>query len=155
MNEVKDYMDERKEWIGVDLDCTLAHYEKWEGPGEIGAPLAPMVERVKGWLAEGRDVRIFTARCWPLLHVPASAEFWGDALHTAGVDTRGGVEREMIAAHAVHAIRQWCKKHLGQVLAVTCVKDIHMLELFDDRAVQVEANTGHLTMVGRSTRGLT
>lgn len=50
-------------WIGVDLDGTLAFYEGWQGEDHIGAPIALMVERVKGWLAAGREVRIFTARC--------------------------------------------------------------------------------------------
>ena len=49
-------------WIGVDLDGTLAEYLGWQGMGHIGEPIAPMVERVKAWLAEGKDVRIFTAR---------------------------------------------------------------------------------------------
>jgi len=46
----------------------------------------------------------------------------------------------------------WCEKHLGLALPVTCVKDMHMIELWDDRAVQVVTNTG--MPVGASTRGL-
>ncbi len=49
-------------WYGVDLDGTLAHYDGWMGPTEIGPPISKMVHRVRRWLAEGRDVRIFTAR---------------------------------------------------------------------------------------------
>ena len=52
-------------WIGVDLDGTLAEYNGWQGPANIGAPIPAMVERVKAWLEEGRDVRIFTARVGP------------------------------------------------------------------------------------------
>ena len=45
------------------MDGTLAHHE----PGafddnHVGKPLAPMVKKVREWLAEGKDVRIFTAR---------------------------------------------------------------------------------------------
>lgn len=49
----------RNGWIAVDLDSTLA-----EGapPPSIGPPVAAMVDRVKAWLADGEDVRIFTAR---------------------------------------------------------------------------------------------
>ena len=47
-------------WIGVDLDGTLAEYHGWNG--SIGKPIAPMVDRVKRWLAEGVEVRIMTAR---------------------------------------------------------------------------------------------
>ena len=49
-------------WIGVDLDHTLAEHHGYKGPKHIGAPIKLMVDRVKGWLKEGRDVRIFTAR---------------------------------------------------------------------------------------------
>lgn len=43
-------------WIGVDLDGTLAEYHGWDD-GRIGAPIPKMVQRVKQWLAEGKEVR--------------------------------------------------------------------------------------------------
>jgi len=49
-------------WIGVDLDGTLAEYNDWTGIEHIGKPILPMVERVKDWIAEGKQVKIFTAR---------------------------------------------------------------------------------------------
>lgn len=100
-------------WYGVDLDGTLAHYDGWEGIESIGAPVPAMAERVKGWLAEGRDVRIVTAR-------------------VAGAGTQ----------EALWHIQKWCEQHFGVVLPVTCEKDFGMLELWDDRVVQVEPNTG-------------
>ena len=100
-------------WIGVDLDGTLAEYGGWQGPDHIGAPVPAMVERVRRWLAEGREVRIFTAR------VAQNAPF---SVH--------------------YAIEQWCEKHLGQKLPVTHEKDYGMVELWDDRCVQVVPNTG-------------
>lgn len=48
-------------WIGVDLDGTLASHDGKAG-GSIGKPLKPMLDRVKGWIADGIEVRIFTAR---------------------------------------------------------------------------------------------
>jgi hydroxymethylpyrimidine pyrophosphatase-like HAD family hydrolase len=51
-----------KKWIGVDLDGTLAHYTEWKGPYDIGEPIPKMMERVKNWLSEGIQVKIFTAR---------------------------------------------------------------------------------------------
>lgn len=51
-----------QEWIGVDLDGTLAHYEEWRPDGSIGEPIPLMMERVRGWLTEGKTVKIFTAR---------------------------------------------------------------------------------------------
>src|SRR5687767_12144507 len=53
-------------WIGVDLDGTLAYYDGWKGPGHIGKPVPAMAKRVRKWLEQGCDVRIFTARaCEP------------------------------------------------------------------------------------------
>lgn len=104
-----------KGWIGVDLDGTLAEYHGWKGEKHIGAPIPIMVERVKRWRAEGLDVRIFTARV------------------CAG-------QRDVLAIHA--CIARWCLEHLGEVLPITNVKDYSMVELWDDRAVQIIANTG-------------
>lgn len=103
-------------WTGVDLDGTLAHYEGWRGIEHIGAPIAPMVARVREWLAAGRDVRIFTAR----------------------VAEPDATER----AKVVGFIDAWCLEHIGRVLPVTNVKDFAMIELWDDRCVQVFPNTG-------------
>ena len=49
-------------WIGVDLDGTLAYYDGWCGPAEIGDPIFDMVEKVKQWIEDGWKVKIFTAR---------------------------------------------------------------------------------------------
>lgn len=99
--------------VAVDLDGTLAKYDKFEGPTKIGAPIPAMVEKVKAMLAKGEDVRIMTARV---------------------ADDKDG--------KATRAIQAWCQKYLGQTLPVTNVKDQHMKALYDDRAVAVEKNTG-------------
>lgn len=117
-------------WIGVDLDGTLAHYSGWVAPDEIGKPVHIMVGRVNRWLSEGREVRIFTARV-----------------------SHDGSRKRMDDARRAHvAIEAWCERYIGQVLPITNVKDYHMIELWDDRAVQVIPNTG--MPVGESTRGL-
>jgi hypothetical protein len=114
-------------WIGVDLDGTLAEYHGWKGADHIGAPIPAMVERVKGWLAEGRDVKVFTARVSTAEHLP---------------DTAARVAR-VAEVHVARArIVAWCIEHIGEELAITNVKDHGMIELWDDRAVQVEPNTG-------------
>ena len=112
-------------WIGVDLDGTLAHYDGWRGIDHIGTPVPAMLQRVQAWLAEGREVRIFTARvCEPRMG--------GDG------DSTAEVAREHIS--------RWLWDHGlivdGEPLTVTNVKDFAMVELWDDRAVQVEINTG-------------
>ncbi len=106
-----------REWIGVDLDGTLAEHREWRGPTHIGAPIPKMVARVKQWLADGEDVRIFTARV-------------------------GGHQTAAEVAIAQEAIRRWCHDHIGQVLPITAEKDYDMVALWDDLAVQVVPNTG-------------
>ena len=117
-----------KGWIGVDLDGTLAHYEKWVGPEHIGEPIPEMVERVRGWMAEGKEVRIFTSRVWP-----------GD-----GIWPGENTKRRNDAWLARSAIWHWCYTHLGRALPVTHEKDPYMVELWDDRARRVETNTGRV-----------
>jgi hypothetical protein len=107
-------------WIGVDFDGTLATYDGWKGPDVLGEPVPAMVERVKAWLEDGEDVRIMTARVSPI--------------------APPGKEHFHIEARA--AIIKWCKKHIGCELEITHEKDYLMRELWDDRAVQVEAGTG-------------
>lgn len=49
-------------WIGIDLDGTLAHYDKWRGIEHIGVPIPKMVEVVRNCLAGDMTIKIFTAR---------------------------------------------------------------------------------------------
>ncbi len=137
-------------WIGVDFDGTLAQYGTWVSPTHCGEPIAPMVERVKAWRAAGRQVRIFTARVFPLTQVLADGDLATLRAGLEGMNLAG--ERVSDALAAAEAIQHWSRRHLGEVLPITCVKDYGMIELYDDRAVQVRPNTGEL--VGTSTRGL-
>lgn len=106
-------------WIGVDLDGTLAQYGGWVDELHIGEPVPAMAFRVRNWLADGRTVKIFTARV---------SGNQGKAVE--GVD----VIRK--------AIQDWTEKHFSVRLEVVCEKDYGMVELWDDRAVQVVPNTG-------------
>lgn len=114
-------------WIGVDLDGTLAEYDHWVGAMHIGAPVPLMVQRVKDWLEQGAKVKIFTAR----------------------VSHDGTPSRQRDAAQALLAIQEWCFKHIGKYLPVTCEKDYAMIELWDDRAVSVIPNTGIAKVASR------
>lgn len=49
-------------WIGVDLDGTLAYYDRWRGVNHIGKPIPEMLKKVKKWIEDGETVKIFTAR---------------------------------------------------------------------------------------------
>lgn len=110
-------------WIGVDLDGTLAMTCDHYGNCNIGEPVPAMLARVKEWLAEGKDVRILTARV---------AEFG------PGGRTRAVVEQERAA------IEQWCRTHIGVMLPITAEKDMAMTVFYDDRARQVERDTGRV-----------
>jgi SWI/SNF-related matrix-associated actin-dependent regulator of chromatin subfamily A-like protein 1 len=102
-------------WIGVDLDGTLAEYHEYKGPASIGKPIPRMVDRVKEWIANNKNVKIMTARA-----NPNSSDFRA----------------------SITAIRKWCKKYIGEELPVVYEKDLHMVELWDDRAIQIKLNTG-------------
>ena len=117
-------MKDNRGWIGCDLDGTLAHYTKWVGCYDVGEPIWPMVHRVQDWLREGKTVKILTARVSP------------QAIKLNGADY------DTTEAHITTAIEDWCEEHIGYRLEVTCSKDLDMIELWDDRAVQVEPNVG-------------
>ncbi len=100
-------------WIGVDLDGTLAEYNGWEGIEHIGKPIPKMMNRVKNWLDNGQQVKIFTARV-----------------------SEGN--------KAIKPILDWLSANDLPKLDITNVKDMKMIELWDDRCKQVEINTGNV-----------
>jgi hypothetical protein len=83
-----------------------------------------MVERIKQWLAEGKEVRVFTARVYEPM------------------DCSGMAPEPISKKECRKIIEEWCIKHIGQKLPITCQKDYGMIELWDDRCVQVIPNTG-------------
>lgn len=111
-------------WIGVDFDGTLAYYDKWVAWNVLGKPIPLMLVRVKAWVAAGQQVKIFTAR----------AAFDRDTCYKTGVS----FTRQDIA----NVIQDWCEAQGLPRLEVTAIKDFQMIELWDDRAIQVVANTG-------------
>lgn len=136
------------EWIGVDLDGTLARYDKNFKPLEVGEPIQPMVDLVKQWRREGLDVRIFTARAatTPITSVNiqgqiAHARKYGETMTEAEAVKR--IETwNLMRPQIIQAVEQWCLKHLGEVLPITCEKDFMCKEIWDDRAVRVVFNEG-------------
>ena len=125
-------------WIGVDFDGTLAEYHGWNG-GQLGKPIPAMVQRVKKLLAKGTEVRIFTARV---------------ACTGKQVAESGKSDNHDFAQEQAAQIEAWCEQHIGQRLAVTATKDFAMIELYDDRAIQVEMNTGKLVAENRDRRSV-
>lgn len=121
-------------WIGVDMDGTLFEYHGWVGWNVIGRPIPAMMSRVRGWLLNDVPVRIVTARVGlPLVSGDPSAA----RRHQCRVTGEPFSDAEMVAA-----IQEHCVLHGLPPLPVQCYKDVDMIELWDDRAVQVVANTG-------------
>ena len=125
-----------KGWIAVDFDGTLATYNGWKGPDHCGDPIQPMVDRVKQWLNEGYEVRIFTARVSPLVGCfrPYGQEGFPIPKNQS--------ERNSI--DAIKSIWNWTIYNIGLALPVTNVKDYAMHQVWDDRAIQVIPNTGEV-----------
>ncbi len=58
-----------------------------------------------------------------------------------------GIEVRIVTARAtvveqIQPVNAWCLKHFGRYFPVTFSKDFAMMELWDDRCVQVMPNTG-------------
>ena len=143
---------EGKGWYGFDLDGTLAKYDKWEGIDHIGDPVKPLVDLIRKMHAEGRVVKILTARVAPR----ANAEYkdrekcappdyvmeadrsdyvipWAENMYLS-LDKWGA--REFVI--------DWCLKNLGFLPEITHEKDHLMLELYDDHVKQIVPNEGLL-----------
>lgn len=103
-------------YILVDLDHTLGHYTTHKEQGlNIGDPIPAMVERIKRWLKDGEDVRIFTARA-------------------SRADFKGSDEEKMI--------QEWCESVFGHPLQIQNWKCFDCKAIWDNIAVTVEVNSG-------------
>jgi hypothetical protein len=98
--------------ILVDLDGTLAVFHSLY---DIGEPIEEMCWRVREWLRDGKDVRIFTAR-------------------VAGPDAE--TQRLMI--------EEWTRDMFGRTLPVTNAKDGQTEAIYDNIAFRVEKDTGRV-----------
>lgn len=114
----------KQSWIGVDLDGTLAYYDKWVAWNCIGEPIPLMLERIKNWIAEGKTIKIFTAR----------VAFPYDTCKVTG--------ENFTQLEITIEIQNWLVKQGLPRLQVTATKDFNMVELWDDRCIQVIPNTG-------------
>ena len=117
-----------KGWWAVDMDGTLAVHESGSGVDTIGEPIGPMIQQVHKLLDQGYEVRIFTARVW------------------CPQDERWTKERAQEAGRQRIMVMDWCEKHIGKRLKVTCEKDYEMVGLIDDRAYRVIKNTGQIVV---------
>jgi hypothetical protein len=78
-----------------------------------------MVWRIRQWIAQGVEVRIVTAR-------------------VNQVDSGNPRYKEP----QIPLIELWCVLHVGFILPIQWGKSAGMIELWDDKVVRVEPNTG-------------
>lgn len=119
--------------IAVDFDGTLfkhiPHYDYGKHFDKIGTPIPVMINRVRRWLKEGRKVVIFTAR-----------------MHSSHPIEHRRLVRKVI--------REKCMEVFGQPLPVTSEKHPDMVEIYDDRAIQVIPDTGKLVIQAVAQKAL-
>jgi len=106
---------ERESWYAFDFDGSIACYDEYSSPTDVGEPLGidkmdSAFNILLGYLEQGKKCKIFTAR----------AEF----------------------PESVKAIKEWCKKYLGCELEVTNKKDFAMICGYDDRFIGIDSETG-------------
>lgn len=103
-----------KHHVAVDLDGTLAEYDRWRGNHHIGQPVAAILDRVIALLKDGHEVTIFTSRV---------AGDWPDHIKDLEQTRR--------------YIEMWCHEHVGRILPVTAIKHGWFTEFWDDKALGV------------------
>lgn len=106
----------------IDLDGSLAEYD-FDNPDHenVGKPIEESVKRVKEALAKGEEVWVFTAR------ISASDDSF---------------EQGVQAAQAFVTVAEWVKKHIGQDLPITNIKNRRWKEMLDDRGRELIPNLG-------------
>ena len=98
-----------------------------------------------GWIGVDLDGTLAEYRRWagpesigdPIPIMAGRVTFWLNE----GREVRIFTARASIPAQ-IPFVEAWCLKWFGQVLPVTNVKDFRMIELWDDRCIQVVPNTG-------------
>jgi len=103
--------------IAVDLDGTLAEYHGWD-EGNIGRPIPYMKKKVEQWLKDDRRVCIFTARVSGNDAHEQEPKIWDWLYDVFGVDLADKIEK------------------------ITATKTMDIIQIWDDRAVQVVPNAG-------------
>lgn len=102
-------------YVAFDLDGTLA--QSGMGGGQIGPPIpGDALNTFQQLIRAGVPVKIITARVSP----------------RTSSDPQGETQR----------IQQWLYENFGQVIPVQADKDHNMIQLFDDKAKEVEPGTG-------------
>ena len=106
----------------VDFDGTLVEDSGWKGFRHVGRPIPEMVKKVRGWLSQGDEIILFTARLSPCKEFDPTLE---------GLDS--------FAVKAM--LENWCVENLGQKLKVTNEKQGYGY-FYDDWGIGIIRNSG-------------
>ena len=132
-----------KGWYGFDLDGTLAKYDGWKGIDHIGEPVKPMVDLIKKMHAEGKVVKIMTARVAPKEKPESKPNpYMAGNLCVQEPDVQTWALKDEWTP--LEFVQEWCYRNLGFIPEIVYQKDHLMLELYDDRVKQVVPNEGWL-----------
>lgn len=119
-----------REWIGVDLDGTLATYQHGQYPN-VGELITPMFHFCRYLQGKGYTLQVVTARVNPY------------------------VEGRVKANDQIASINLWLQGYFEFPPAITYYKDRYMLALFDDRAYNVAFNQGLVALGYSPTMDIT
>ncbi len=140
-------------WIGVDLDGTLAQYGGFKGPDDIGEPVPAMLDRVKAWVADGREVRIFTARvCAPGFEEPIKA--WCEKHGIGGLAITNAKDFGMVELWDDRAVRVMfnkgepcCAEARNEMLDAAVTKNALLADRIKELEAEVEKLEEYLSRV--------
>jgi len=130
---MEDNYSDYRPWIGIDLDGTLAVAADKFDPHSIGKPVPAIVKMVRDFIAQGKRVKIFTAR-----------------VCITGQKSDAGTADLAFSLYQHALISVWLSEIFYTALEVTCVKDFLCEQIYDDRAWRVETNTGEI--IGQEPR---
>ena len=114
-------------------------------PEERAADTKPPEAREKPWIGVDLDGTLAKAVAWqgmthigpPVPPMVRRVQFWTQRGLTVKILTARGCSEEGIAA-----VKRWLVENGMPELEVTDKKDFSMVELWDDRAIQIVRNTG-------------
>ena len=111
-----------KGWYGFDLDGTLAKYDGWKGIDHIGEPVKPMVDLIKKMHAEGKVVKIMTARVAPKEKPESKPNpYMAGNLCVQEPDVQTWALKDEWTP--LEFVQEWCYRNLGFIPEIVYQKD--------------------------------
>lgn len=128
----KEVLEALKHAAGVE--------ERLEKAGEPPDERILRLAKQGGWIGVDFDGTLAVRDLYatPIPTMVARVKAW----RAAGIEVRVVTARATADIGGATSVKAWCVQHIGEELPVTDRKDHMMIELWDDRAVQVVTNTG-------------